>query len=41
MDHALAYVAAVICGTAALAWVVYGISEFILFRSILREAKSD
>ena len=37
----LAYVAAVICGTAALAWMVYGVSEFILFRSILREAESD
>jgi len=37
----LAYVAAVITGTAALAWVAYGISEFILFRSVLREAESD
>ena len=37
----LAYVAVVMTGTASFAWVVYGISEFILFRSLLREAESD
>jgi len=37
----LAYVAVVMTGTASFAWVVYGISEFILFRSVLREAESD
>ncbi|MEM7135735.1 MAG: hypothetical protein AAF500_04100 [Myxococcota bacterium] len=36
----LAYAAAAAGGTSAIAWMIYGISEFLLFRSLLKELEA-
>ena len=38
---AVAYVGAVIGGTAAFGWVLFGVSELIHYRSTLRQAEAD